>query len=55
MNKHTPGPWHANIDSNYATAVTNAEGIGIARVIGDDDIESRCKEHLVVIKPEAEV
>lgn len=37
MPKSTPGPWHANIDENYATTVTNAEGVGIARVIDDDD------------------
>ena len=37
MSKHTPGPWVANITDTAANTVTTFDGVGIARVIDDDD------------------
>lgn len=34
---HTPGPWIANISDVYSNTVITEDGIGIARVIDDDD------------------
>jgi len=37
MSKHTPGPWKAIISENVANVVCAENGIGVARVIDDDD------------------
>jgi len=47
MNKtHTPGPWKARISGNVANTVSTEDGIGIARVIGDEDA------HLIAAAPQ---
>jgi len=46
MSKHTPGPWKAIIWENVANVVFAENGIGVARVIDDDDT------HLIAAAPQ---